>query len=500
MFGMSMEHPTPPALIRVPVRIVVLVAVLPVRMAWDALTAAGRLLDRALLRPAGRGLAWLFEHAVALPARRLYRSVLRPTGRGLAIAAGWLLRAVFVWPWVGLWRYVVVPVARYGIAVPAAWLWRTLLRPAGRGLLRGLAAVGEGLGRLLPRVGRGLAWLLWAVFVWPWVGLWRYVVVPVARYGIAVPAAWLYRRGLSPLGTGCFLLLEKLLFIPLAALFRYVLVPLLRYGVAVPAVWLDRRVLTPLGQGLGWVFRRTGRGLGWFLPRLGLALFVWPWVGLWRYVVVPVVRYGVAVPALWLWSRVLVPVAREVRDALALCWRAAGFVSRAVGRGLKRLAWNLLGRPLVRIWRGLRWCGRNLVARPSARAWRGLKWCGRNLVVRPSVWARQRLEWCGRNLVVRPLAHVRASVVRPVGQWFRDGVSAPARRTAVEAGRAAKDALASARATFREARRDARRALAGAARPVEPREPEAVRARTLGSTTNVSGAVPAPEISPRKRG
>ncbi|MGA5216341.1 hypothetical protein ACPCAE_09715 [Streptomyces cinereoruber] len=416
---MSMEHPTPPALIRIPVRIVVLVAVLPVRMAWDVLTAGGRLLDRALLRPAGRGLEWFFDHAVALPARWLYRWLLAPAGRGIAIGAGWL--------------------------------------------------------------GTALMWLLKALFVWPWVGLWRYVVVPVARYGIAVPAVWLYRRVLSPLGTCCFFLLEKLVLVPLAALFRYVLIPLLRYGVAVPAVWLDRYVLTPLGQGLGWFFRQVGRGLGWFLPRLGLALFVWPWVGLWRYVVVPVVRYGIVLPVLWLWKRVLVPVGREVRDALALCWRVAGFVSRAVGRGLKWLAWNLLGRPLVHVWWGLRWCGRNLVARPLVQVWYGLR-------------------WCGRNLVARPAARVWSSVLRPAGHWVRDALWAPARRAAVEAGRAAKDALSSARATVREARRDAWRALVGAARPVEPREPGAARARTLGSTTNVSGAVPAPEISLRKRG
>ncbi|MFF6869161.1 hypothetical protein [Streptomyces sp. NPDC012450] len=470
---MSMEHPTSPALIRIPVRIVVLVVVLPVRMVWDVLAATGRLLDRTLLRPTGRGLEWLYRK-VLVPVGRglewLCRKVLAPVGRGLV----WLLRAVLVWPWVGLWRYVVVPVARYGVAVPAAWLYRALLRPAGRGLLRGLAVMGEGLGWFLPRLGR-------ALFVWPWVGLWRYVVVPVARYGIAVPAAWLYRRVLSPLGTGSLFLLEKLLLVPLVALFRYVLVPLLRYGVAVPAVWLGRHVLTPLGQGLGRCFRQAGRGLGWFLPRLGRALFVWPWVGLWRYVVVPVARYGIAVPAVWLWTRVLAPVGREVRDALALCWRVAGFVSRAVGRGLKWLAWNLLGRPLVRIWWGLRWCGRNLVARPLGQVWRGLR-------------------WCGRNLVARPVALVWAAVVRPAGRWVRDGVWAPARRAAVEAGRAAKDALAAARATVREARRDAWRALVGSVRPVEPREPEAARARTLGSTTNVSGAVPAPEISLRKRG
>ncbi|MFI9118723.1 hypothetical protein ACIGW0_04825 [Streptomyces bikiniensis] len=393
---MSLENPTPPALIRVPVRIVVLVAVLPVRMAWDALAAGGRLLDRALLRPAGRGLEWFFDHAVVLPARWLHRRLLAPAGRGIAIGAGWL--------------------------------------------------------------GRGLEWLLRAAFVWPW----RYVVVPVARYGVAVPAGWLYRRVLSPLGAGCLFLLEKLVLVPLAALFRHVLAPLFRYGAAAPAVWLYRRVLVPLGEGLGRAFRQAGRGLGRLLPRLGLALFVWPWAGLWRYVVAPAVRYGIVLPAGWLWKRVLAPVGREARDALALCWRVAGFVSRAVGRGLKWLAWNLLGRPLVHVWHGLRWCGRHLVARPAAR--------------------------------------IRASVLRPAGHWVRDALWAPARRAAVEAGHAAKDALASARAAVRKARRDARRALVGAARPVEPREPVAARARTLGSTTNVSGAVPAPEISLRKRG
>lgn len=39
-------------LIRIPVRIVVLVIVLPVRMVWDALVATSRAADRMLLRPA----------------------------------------------------------------------------------------------------------------------------------------------------------------------------------------------------------------------------------------------------------------------------------------------------------------------------------------------------------------------------------------------------------------------------------------------------------------
>ncbi|WP_406058204.1 hypothetical protein OG462_16250 [Streptomyces sp. NBC_01077] len=364
---MSMENPPPPALIRIPIRIVVLVVVLPIRMTWDALTATAHFLDRTALRPVGRGiawvftgigrglawvftgvgrglawvftrvgrgLAWVFRHTVSRPSRWLYGAVLAPVGRGIA------------WVFTGVGR---------GIAVGAGWLWR------------GLSAAGRLLANL--------------VFVWPWVGLWRYVVVPVCRYGIAVPAAWLYRQVLAPLGTGLLFLLEKAVFVPVAALFRYVLVPLFRYGVVVPV--------------------------------------------------------------LWLWKRVLVPVAREVRDAFAVCWRVAGYLSRAVGRALKWMAWNVVGRPTV---------------------------------------------WAWRN------------VCTPVGHWVRDSVWAPARKAAVEAGRVARDALASARAAVREARRDAWRALVGGVRSAEPGEPEVARARTLGSTTNVPGAAPAPEISLRKRG
>lgn len=109
-------------LIRIPVRIVVLVIVLPVRMVWDALVATSRAADRMLLRPAGRALAWLCRVLVVIPLVWLYESVLTPLGHGLrrlaavvGRSARWLGAAVFVWPWVALWQYVVVPVVRYGI-------------------------------------------------------------------------------------------------------------------------------------------------------------------------------------------------------------------------------------------------------------------------------------------------------------------------------------------------------------------------------------------------
>ncbi|MGW2206319.1 hypothetical protein [Streptomyces sp. NPDC001774] len=355
------------AVIRIPVRIVVLVIVVPVRMVWDVLVVAARALDRTVLRPAGRALARLG-------------------------------RALFVRPSVWLWRQVVVPAVHHVLVVPGVWLYRHVLAPVGHGL------------------ARGLGWLAKALFVWPWVALWRYVVVPVARYGIGVPAAWVYRWILTPMGGGVSFLLGRLW----------------RYGIALPLVWLYRHVLAPAGHVLA-------RGLG----RLAEALFVRPWVALWRYAVVPVVRYGLVVPLVWLYRRVLTPVGREILDALRVGWRVAGFVSRAVGRALAWVAWNLVGRPGAWFYR---------------------------------------------------------TVCTPVGHWVRDEVWAPARRAAVAAGQAAREGLATARATVRQARRDAWRALVGGPRVTEPVEPVVASARTLGSTTTASGAAPEPEISLRKRG
>ncbi|GGU07605.1 hypothetical protein [Streptomyces lateritius] len=378
---MSMEKSQPrpepegclTAFIRMPVRIVVLVIVVPVRMVWDVLVVCARAVDRAVLRPVGRSLAWLFRHVVAVPLTWLGTHVLAPLFRGVFTAVTWLAKALCVWPWVALWRYVVVPLVRYGIAIPAAWLYRTVFTPLGQGLAWIFTRTGHGLGRLLT-------------------GLWRYLLVPLAHYGFAVPAGWLHAR-----------------------------------------------VLTPLGRALTWLFTGLGRVLGW----LAKALFVWPWVALWRYLLVPLVRCGIVVPLAWLWRRVLAPVGREIVDALQVCWRIAGHISRAVGRAVKWLAWNLIGRPLAWFYK---------------------------------------------------------CVARPVGHWVRDSLWAPARSAAVQAGRVARAALASARATVRQARRDAWYALVGGARPTEPGEPVVASARTLGSTTSASGAAPAPEISPRRRG
>lgn len=280
-------------LVRIPVRIVVLVLVLPVRMLWDALVAGARAADRMLLRPLGRALAWLFEVLAVIPARWLYAQVLTPLGHGLR----WLARAVFVWPWVALWRYGMVPGVRYGIVVPVTWLYAHVLTPVGHGLRWVRRA-------LLSPAGRGLVaavkWLLTVVCVMPVVLLWRYV--------------------LKPLGIAVGRLVEHLVVLPL--------------------VWTYRELLTPLGHGIAWVLHVLARGFEAGCRGL--------WAGV-RWLV----RVLIVLPVGWAYRRILTPVGRETAAAFAVAWRVAGFVSRAVGRALARLAWHLVGAPAAWAYRAV---------------------------------------------------------------------------------------------------------------------------------------------------
>ncbi|MEW1758593.1 hypothetical protein AB0393_19045 [Streptomyces cyaneofuscatus] len=361
-------------LIRIPVRIVVLVLVLPVRMVWDLLAAGWHAFDRTLLRPLGRGLAWLLDTLVLTPLAWLFTNVLTP----LALAVTWLATALFIWPWIGLWRYVVVPVAKYGVAVPLVWLYANLLTP----------------------LGRGAAWLFTTLVVAPAMGLWRHVLVPAARYGVIVPLVWLYGA-----------------------------------------------VLTPVGHGTSWVFGKVWQGTAWTLGLLWQGI-AWVLGGVWKGLAATGRGLGIAVtwlvmtllvaPASWLYRRVLAPVGREIAEAAEVAWRIAGYLSRAVGRGI---------------------------------------------------------AWLFRHLVGVPVAWAYRTVGVPVGHFVRDGLWAPARRAAVEAGRAVRGALATARETVRQARRDAWRALVGGTGGTWSGEPLGVPARTLGSTTTVPSAAQASETS-----
>ncbi|WP_446042006.1 hypothetical protein [Streptomyces sp. SID1121] len=330
--------------VRIPVRIVVLLLVLPVRVVWDLLAAGARAVDRTVLRPVGRGLVWVLEWL----------------GRALGV----LGRVVVVLPLVWSYRTLVVP-----LGTASRWVATAVFVPLGRAVDRLLVAAYR---NVLTPLGKAL--------VWPVVAVWRYVLVPVVRYGMVVPLVWVL-------------------------------------------VWVWRSALVPLGHGLSFCVRALRAGV----VRLALVLVV--------------------APGGWVARRILVPAGREIAAAFSVAWRIAGYLSRALGRALAWLFWNAVGRP------------------------------GR---------------WTYRN------------VCTPVGHWVRDNVLAPAGRASRAIGRVARETLESARETFRQTRRDAWRALVGAtrgsSRMTEPREPIAHRARTLGSTTTVPGAVPAPEISLRKQG
>jgi hypothetical protein len=266
--------------IRVPLRIVVLVLVVPVRMAWDALVVTGRFLRDTVLRPLGRALQW----------------------------AG---RALFVWPFVGLWRYVLVPVgtalAWLGtvlVAVPGLWLYRYVLTPVGQAVAWLARGVGAGLtwayARVLRPIGHAVTWLLRGAGA----------VLAAVGIGVYTAVAWL-----------------------------------VRYLLVVPARWLYDRVLTPVGRAVAWCVR----GLGWLLGVLGTGigvalywtlrvLFVLPALALWRWVLAPVGRF-------------LAVLAREVGDALGHAWRIAGRISRAVGHALGTLFRWIFVEPLRRVYR-----------------------------------------------------------------------------------------------------------------------------------------------------
>ncbi|MGW2632079.1 hypothetical protein ACWC2K_22455 [Streptomyces chattanoogensis] len=215
--------------VRLPVRIVVLVLVVPVRMVWDALVAAAKAVDRTVLRPVGRGCAWLWRHLVVIP-------------------VGWVWRNLVVAPVVWLVRHLVV--------VPAQWLYAYLLAPIGRGIAR-----------LLRGVGAVLLWLGKALFVWPWVALWRYVLQPAGRMlatvvtvvvrevGEAFGHCWRVAGFLSR-AVGRFLgaVLRGLFVEPVRWVYRTLLTPL---GHAVrDGIW------RPVRTALGGIGRATREALG----------------------------------------------------------------------------------------------------------------------------------------------------------------------------------------------------------------------------------------------
>ncbi|WP_240957323.1 hypothetical protein [Streptomyces chilikensis] len=268
------------AAVRLPVRLVALVVVLPLRMLWDLAVVAGRSVRTAVLAPLWRGfvraVTWLGRALLVTPARWLYRWVLAPAGRG----AAWVLRGTGA-----------------GLARILGGVWRVL-----RGTGRGVAVA----------VVRLVRWLLLA----PAVLAYRWALTPVGHalrwlgHRFLDGARWLYRRALTPLGhagrrlaRGAWAVLRAL-----GAAVAW----LVRWLVVAPAVALHRWVLEPLGRGVARTLRRAAAVVGRLLRWL---------------VVAPLAAVG----------RVLAVVAREAGEALGHAWRIAGRISLVLGRFLATL-------------------------------------------------------------------------------------------------------------------------------------------------------------------
>ncbi|SCK21861.1 MULTISPECIES: hypothetical protein [unclassified Streptomyces] len=264
--------------VRLPVRIVVLVLVVPVRLLWDALVAGGVLLNRAVLRPVGRGLAVLGRVLVVTPLNWCVRWILVPLGRG----ALWALK--------GLWAGCAW-LLRFLVAVPAKWLYAAVLTPLGRGLAR--AADGAGV---------GLLWVLRVLVVVPVSWLWTWVLAPVGK-----AVGYVLVKGARGIGIGLYWTLRVLLYYPALGLWRWLLAPVGR-GLAV----VGREV----GDAFGHAWRiagRISRAVGRFLGGLLRLLLVGPAVRFYR--------------------AVCVPVGHAVRDTL---WRPAARLAREAGRATRQ--------------------------------------------------------------------------------------------------------------------------------------------------------------------
>ncbi|MEU0024696.1 hypothetical protein [Streptomyces sp. NPDC006335] len=316
--------------IRIPVRIVVLVLVVPVRIVWDAFVVLGRFLRDSVLRP--------------------------------------LWRALVVWPCAAVWRYLVVPLAkavgRLGkvlLVIPLVWLYRSVLTPLGHGVVWVVRGIVAGLtwvyARVLTPVGHGFVWLLRGVGAGLlWIGTMTGRGVAWVVRGIVAGLTWVYARMFTPVGHGIVWLLTGVGAV-LLWIFK---------GVGAVLLW----VFTPVGRAIVW----CARGLAWLASALvtgiGLALYwiarvllVLPALALWRWVLAPV-------------GRVLAVVGREVWDALGHAWRIAGHISLAVGRFLATLFRWIFVEPVRWVYREvLTPVGhlvRDVVLRPVAEAARSV--------------------------------------------------------------------------------------------------------------------------------
>ncbi|MEV4639686.1 hypothetical protein AB0J80_20245 [Actinoplanes sp. NPDC049548] len=190
--------PEPPPWVQWPVRVFAVVVVLPLRLAWELLSAVGRFLERWV----GRPLAWLWHRAVMIPLSFLWR-------RLVVVPLSFLWRWSVVVPFslLGRWfwahrRFLSRPfvwLLRYLVVVPVVWFF-SVTAPVWQAVGRAVAWTLETLVSVITAVARvayrwfllpgwrGAGWLLRQLYRWILrpaglviAGVWRWTVVPAWR-------------------------------------------------------------------------------------------------------------------------------------------------------------------------------------------------------------------------------------------------------------------------------------------------------------------------------
>ncbi|MFV2172707.1 hypothetical protein ACFHW2_19655 [Actinomadura sp. LOL_016] len=191
---------------------------------------------------------------------------------------------------------------------------------------------------LVRLIGKGLGWALGGI----WNALYTWILAPVGRaiavtlyYLLVVPARWIYRVLLTPIGHGIVAVLRWIGWLLDLVLLRP-LVWLLNVLIVIPAVFLWKYVLYPPLVWIGKMFMGIGRGIAWVWN----ILIVTPWRYAARFLAW-LWRIFVATPCKWLWTNVLRPVGRGVgavwNVVVSVPYRAVRQALRDVRLQLRRM-------------------------------------------------------------------------------------------------------------------------------------------------------------------
>ncbi|WP_432979009.1 hypothetical protein [Dactylosporangium sp. CA-233914] len=217
-----------------PIRVLAVIFVVPVKLAWDALVWIARMLWKYVGAPL---VTYVIQPV-------LYYAIWLPFYYVIWVPLRWITVNILWVPLVWLAEHVIAPVC---VALWKALVW----------FVRALGPFWRALGRVLLEVAKAVGWALTQVyryiltpigkaiaFVWRWVVVpvamavawaWKHSVVLLWRYLVVIPVTWAWRY---------------LVVVPVAWAWRHLVVPPARWvhtWVLRPVADASRRVLATLG-------------------------------------------------------------------------------------------------------------------------------------------------------------------------------------------------------------------------------------------------------------